>query len=127
MSKGKNTMLTNLEDCPGLPPWVLAMRRAAKEALGESDVVDIVKGQVARAKQGDQGAIKFVFDQLLGGNELKGATFVQNNFYGTEDEGPKKPCGGAPGSGKKVRTLQQRAAAGLPLHVEGDGGEVNLE
>jgi hypothetical protein len=65
--------------------WIQAMRNAAQGALKQEDVEAIVANQVAKAKQGDQAAIKFVFDQLLGG-PMKGATFVQNVYNPPADE-----------------------------------------
>lgn len=63
-----------------MPSWVLKMREAAQAAITEADLIDIVKMQVALAKKGNPAALKFVFDQVLGGAALKGATFVQQNF-----------------------------------------------
>jgi hypothetical protein len=66
------------------------MRQAAQEVLKEEDVKTIVANQVEKAKAGDQAAIKFVFDQLLGG-PLKGATFVQNVYHDGEPPAEEPP------------------------------------
>ena len=102
----------------GLPPWMAKMRAAAMDAIEESDVQEIVENQVKMAKTGDKDAIKFVFDVVLGGQNLKGATFIQH-VYGHED--PAKPVKALGGSNGKLRAMQARAAAGLPLHDPGDG------
>lgn len=94
--------MSNLQksDQAGLPPWVLALREAAQKHVKATDIEEIVKKQVDLAKQGNKDAIKFVFDYVLGGNSMKGATFVQNN-YGPE---PERPAAGgkigAPGGSK---------------------------
>lgn len=83
MGKGNpGNLLTPQDQSPlnVLPPWMLALRQAAEEAINTTDVSEIVKKQVELAKGGDQRAAKFVFDQLLGGAALKGATFIQNNY-----------------------------------------------
>lgn len=63
-----------------MPAWIVAMRRAAREHITEQDIQEIVANQVKAAKKGDRNAIRFVFDQVLGGAAFKGATFVQNNY-----------------------------------------------
>ncbi len=68
-----------------MPSWVAAMREAAMSEIGDADVREIVRNQVVAAKAGDRNAIRFVFEQVLGGAALKGATFVQNN-YGADGE-----------------------------------------
>jgi hypothetical protein len=72
----------------GLPPWMAKMRRAAMDAISEEDIKAIVQNQVKRAKDGDAHAIRFVFDQVLGGGQMKGATFIQNNY--PADDNPQK-------------------------------------
>jgi len=87
------------------------MRRAARETIKTEDIEAIVRNQVQRAKEGDQAAIKFIFGEVLGGNELKGATFVQNVF----DPGqplPTKPAKIKPGSEQKIELMRQRIATG---------------
>lgn len=98
----------------------------AQQALTESDVTAIVRSQVEKAKQGDTKALQFVFDQLLGGNELKGATFIQNN-YGTGDTGrPDKPTQARPGSREKVELMAERMASGNGCFHPDDGSDVDL-
>lgn len=63
-----------------LPPWVQTMRAAAMKVIKQEDVEAMVKAQVDKAKKGDEKAMKFVFEQILGGAQMKGATFVQNNY-----------------------------------------------
>lgn len=94
----------------GLPPWMARMRQAAVDSITETDVKEIVQSQVAKAKQGDPAAIKFVFDQLLGGG-MKGATFIQNNY----GESPDAPLAPNDPPAKQLDKLRSRASAHLPL------------
>jgi rubrerythrin len=64
------------------PSWVVTMRQVAMNALKESDIEAIVANQVEAAKKGDRNAIRFVFEQVLGGQAVKAATYVQNNYHG---------------------------------------------
>ncbi len=108
----------------GLPPWMAKMRAAATNAITETDIAEIVQNQVKRAKAGDQNAIKFVFDQVLGGAQLKGATFIQNNFGG---ESPDKPTDAVPGTPAKLETIRRRVAAGMDSCRPEDRSNVNLD
>ena len=49
--------------------WQSSLRMAAFDAITEDDVAEIVKNQVAKAKQGDANAIKFVMGTVLGANK----------------------------------------------------------
>lgn len=113
------------QDQFGLPPWMLALRTAAQDAIKPADITEIVRQQVERAKKGDDKAIRFVFDYALGGSALKGATFVQNNFTG--EAAPNRPTAARPGTNGKLRTMEQRAAAGLPLSRADDGPMDSLD
>jgi hypothetical protein len=107
-----------------LPPWMAAMREAATGCINEADIKEIVKNQVDRAKKGDPNAIKFVFEQVLGGG-MKGATFVQNIF--TDGPRPDKPGDEVPGTDDKVRLMRRRVAAGLSATNGDDRAHVNLD
>jgi len=75
-----------------------------------------VKKQVERAKAGDAGAIKFVFDQVLGG-PLKGAQFVQNNFHGdtvVHKDGAKLP---EPSVEDRAAIYLQAAGTASPIAI----------
>jgi hypothetical protein len=79
-----STRSTNGELAPrmdaALPPWMAALRAAAQKYIQPADIEEIVRNQVTAAKGGDKAAMKFVFEQVLGGAALKGATFVQNVY-----------------------------------------------
>jgi hypothetical protein len=107
----------------GMPPWMAKMRAAVCDIITPGDIEEIVKNQVARAKSGDPAAIKFVFDQLLGGG-MKGATFIQNNNYG--DEGAGKPSNAVPGTPAKLDLIRRRVEAGLPACNPSDRDDVDL-
>ena len=51
------------------------LRAAMFDAVNPQDITDIVKNRIAKAKEGDKDALKFVTDYLLGANS--GFTFVQ--------------------------------------------------
>jgi hypothetical protein len=127
---GSNTMpVANTKEVAGspLPPWIMMMREAAMKAISISDVADIVKDQVARAKKGDQNAIRFVFDQVLGGAQLKVATFIQNNYTAeTIAAATGKPTPVMPGTPDKVEVMRMRVAAGAEVFNANDGPEVDL-
>jgi hypothetical protein len=108
----------------GLPPWMAKMRSAAQRAISEADVEAMVQAQVKKAKEGDDKALSFIFNQVLGGSQIKGATFIQNN-YGN-DERPDKPTAARPGTADKVDLMRRRVASGNGAFVEGDGGKVDL-
>lgn len=104
-----------------VPPWIAAMRRAAQAVVTADDITEIVRAQVAAAKKGDRNAMKFVFEQVLGGAALKGATFAQHNYYDGAD--PRKPTSSLPGSPEKERVIRKRLRAGLPAFDPADQKE----
>jgi hypothetical protein len=108
-----------------IPSWVVKMREAAASSITEGDIKDIVKAQVQRAKDGNAAALKFIFEQVLGGAELKGATFIQNN-YG-KDESPEKPALALPGSNEKIELMRRRVTSGNGAFVNGDGVNGDLD
>lgn len=112
----------------GLPPWLAAMRQAAMEAVQVEDVKAIVEKQIELAKQGDHKAMKFVFEQVLGGNQMKGMTLIQNNYHVSDPDvaRPDKPTDALPGSRKKLDMMARRAEAGLPLTDGRDRERVDL-
>lgn len=73
-----------------VPQWIQDMRAAVSAALKPEDVKVMIQRQVDKAKEGDVAATKFVLDYVLGGMDLKGATFIQKNYYGKRK---KKPAG----------------------------------
>ncbi len=99
-----------------LPAWIVGMRKAAQEVITEKDIKEIVKSQVKRAKEGDKGAIKFVFEQVLGGSHMKGATFIQNNYR----DDPNKATKVLPGSPGKIEVMKQRVSSGHSACVQAD-------
>lgn len=108
-----------------LPAWVQNMRAAAQKVLKQEDVEEIVKNRVEAAKKGDKHAIRFVFDQVLGGVPVKAAQIVQNNFYGEADR-PDKPTKALPGSRAKIEAMRRRVASGQSA-CSGRDGAPNLD
>jgi hypothetical protein len=120
----------------GMPAWMQQMREAARACIGESDITEIVRGQVERAKKGDAGAIKFVFDQVLGGAAFKGATIIQNNtenHYAAGGPGaaesfdPKRPIRQGASAEERVAITKLRLDAGLPLQDPRDAADRSLD
>lgn len=118
----------SLPDIPGeaLPPWLLAMRQAAMDAIKPDDIKEIVANQVKKAKDGDPAALKFVFDQVLGGAQLKGATFIQNVYQG-EGGDPNAPSDAVPGTKKKLDLIAKRVASGNGAFNKRDREDVDLD
>ena len=89
------------------------LRSAVFDAVSESDVADIVKGIVTRAKDGDQRAVQQVFDYVIG--KQQPARLTQNNYYqASEDVCDDEPIE-TPGSPARIEQLRRRAAAGKSL------------
>jgi hypothetical protein len=101
---------------------MVAMREAAQECVSANDIKAIVQAQIEKAKKGDKDAMKFVFEQVLGGSAFKGATFTQNHYYGDNDL-PDKPTTGRPGSAKKIETMRRRIEAGASPFNSDDAGD----
>lgn len=59
------------------------LRTAVYDAVGESDVTEIVQGITKRAKEGDAKAIGQFFDYVMGGKQ--NVKLVQNNYYDREE------------------------------------------
>lgn len=116
----------NVPEIPteALPPWIATMRKAAMDAVGVDDIKEIVQAQVKKAKEGDANAMKFVFEQVLGGAQLKGATFIQN-VYPTGDR-PDEPSDAIPGTPKKLDLIAKRIASGNGAFNKRDRENVDL-
>lgn len=122
MSQG-GRKFKNTQTCEvALPSWITSLRAAAMKTVQQEDVEEIIRNQVKRAKDGDKNAIQFVFQQLLGGAYIKGATFVQNNYglnpIQPEDLGTRA----LPGSPEKVEVMRERLASGRPATNPNDAG-----
>ncbi len=99
------------------PQWLAALKSAMPS--GE-DLKKIMETQVAKARDGNRAAAKFVFDQVhkMQQSERKQpVTIVQNNFYGDD---PANPVSAEPKTPKKIESMAQRAAARLPLTQPAD-------
>lgn len=113
--------ITKQTDAAGsMPAWMMMMRAAAQKAITEADVTEIVRKQVELAKQGNKDALKFVFGQVLGGDQS--ITLVQNNF----SESPATPTNAVPGTKPKLDKMAARVAAGLPACDPADRKDVDL-
>jgi hypothetical protein len=118
MSSGNGNGLAKSHTDLNLPDWLMKMRRAAVESISEEDVKQIVQAQVKAAKEGNRGAIKFVFDNLLGGN-LQGTTFIQNNF--SQGAAEVRPSDHPKGSSRRIDAMAARVASG---HSPFDDAEI---
>lgn len=62
-----------------------ALRAAMFNGISETDVSDVVKGIVAKAKCGDPQSQKLFFDYLLGGKTKPTKIEVHNHFPSVEE------------------------------------------
>lgn len=114
MSAKRNLkMLKPLDQAPDVPAWQAQLKAAAFDAISESDVQDIVKAMVAKAKTGDANAVKMVFELLL---NPKPTTAIQNNVFVPPAPPPATISHSRPGSSAKILELQARAERGEELH-----------
>ncbi|HUX16240.1 MAG TPA: hypothetical protein VMW52_07185 [Phycisphaerae bacterium] len=116
--KADNELASEVRCEQMVPPWIQRMREMSQKHLTEDVVESIVVGQIERAKKGDRNAIRFVFDQLMGGQALRGATFVQNNYGGDFCEPPDKPL--PPKGPARIEAMRRRAEQRRPLTDLGD-------
>lgn len=100
----------------GVPKWMQLMRQAACAEIRGDDIRAIVRNQIELAKQGDSKAMKFVFEQVLGGAAMQGATFIQHNYGGGGSGVEPGPTRALPGDEDKLDAFAARAARGEPLH-----------
>ncbi len=110
-------------DLMKLPPWLEALRESMGDAIKGDDLKDIMKAQIDKAKGGDRSAAQFVFNQAnkMIREHQKPVTIVLNNFYG--EERPDAGAAAEPGTNAKVRTMQARVAARLPVAIDKDTPE----
>jgi hypothetical protein len=100
-----------------VPAWQAKLKSAAFDAISESDVSEIVKAMVAKAKTGDANAVKMVFELLL---NPKPNTAIQNNVFVPPSPPPAAISNSRPGSSAKILELQARAERGEDLHHAND-------
>lgn len=101
-----------------LPPWLQSLRDAMSGAIQADDLTEIMKAQIVKAKKGDAKAAAFVMNQAsrLIESEQKKVTVIQNNYYNTpEEQKAETPAKSLPGSKDRLRKMEARAAAGMPL------------
>jgi hypothetical protein len=101
------------------PPWLKALRESMAGAIEPSDLKEIMQAQVDKAKQGDERAAKFVFNQahrMMQAEQQKRLTVIQNNYYDTPaEQRPDTPAEMAAGSDAKIRKMRNRLRDGRPL------------
>ncbi len=121
MSRADSAITRRVDET--VPAWVATMREAAQAVLKPADIQAIVANQVAAAKKGDRQAIRFVFEQLLGGAYMRGATFVQHNYAAgaAPPADPAAPTPAIQGSDAKIEAMRRRVAVGLPATNPQDG------
>ena len=136
-------MNVNLRDLPDKTDeagaFMAKMRRAAQVGITAADITGIVQAQVAKARAGDPAAIKFVFDRVIGGLGMDGATIVQENHYHVHEgdapvliervpDEPLPPGVDGPDREARVEAIRRRLEAGqdpvtprdAPQDPEGD-------
>lgn len=94
--------------------WQARMRAAVLAAVGETEITGIVEAIVAKAKGGDLQAARLVLAYAVGSPA-------------TGTHAPSSaPTSAWGGTADKLDILAYRHANGLPLHQDGDGGDVDL-
>lgn len=116
--KADNELATESRCEQMVPLWIQKMRAVAAKHLSDGLVEEIILNQINAAKRGDKNAIRFVFDQLMGGQALKGATFIQNNYCGESGDLPGKPL--PPRGPARIAALRRRVEQHRPLADPGD-------
>lgn len=118
MLKRFNDLATETKCEQMVPLWIQRMRDVAAKHLTTALIDEIVVNQINAAKKGDKNAIKFVFDQLMGGQALKGATFIQNNYGDQSGELPGKPL--PPKGPARIAAMRRRVEQHLSVAEPGD-------
>lgn len=119
MAKGKGRSLTTqTSNVPAEQAMQNKLRQAIFDGVKEQDVKDVVQGIVKRAKDGDQQAMKYFFEYILGGKSGPSKS-VQNNFYmGDDDDQPDGESAMADAS-DRLEVMATRAARGKPVFGNG--------
>lgn len=89
------------------------LRLAMYGAITEQDMAEIVKGMVQRAKDGDEKAVRMVFEYLLAGGKTPSQA-TQINVYPPEKPA-SNPTRAIRGTGAKIEALASRAMNGEEL------------
>lgn len=72
--------------------YAAKLRAAAAKAVSEEAITEIMQNVVKRAKEGDDKAIRFLFDAVLGANQP--VTLKQiNHHHGEPQDEPREPNG----------------------------------
>jgi hypothetical protein len=93
--------------------WQARMRRAFIDQIGEAEIRDVIKAIADKAKKGDLQAARLLLAYAIGSPPRR-------------DAEPTGPTGARGGTSAKVDVIAHRLANGLPLHLNGDGPEVDL-
>lgn len=113
--------------------WQARLRNALFDAVTETDVTEIAKSLVDKAKGGDLGATRLLFSYVLGGTSVKvnQAVFLPPNCSGSVNGNEvgystgysdgsvhalPKPTAAVPGSPDKIEEMSRRFARGEQLH-----------
>jgi hypothetical protein len=94
------------------------LRMAMLDGISETDVKEIIANLVARAKQGDRTALKFVFEYVLGG--AKPLQMVNQKIV---LKMPRQRTAAMQGTRRKLGVMQRRIAAGESCFHPRDGAD----
>lgn len=93
--------------------WQSKLRRVVLETVDEKAVQEILEAIIAKAKEGNLQAARLVLAYAVGAPAQAAAD-------------ARCPTSARAGSKSKLDVLAYRAAHGVELHANGDGGEVDL-
>jgi hypothetical protein len=92
--------------------WQAKMRSVVLDVIDEDEVRAVLEAMLVKAKGGDLAAARLVLSYAVGSPQQRAA-----------DGGP---TGARAGTNGKLDVLAHRAALGVALHQNGDGGKVDL-
>ena len=93
--------------------WQSKMRAVVLETVNEDEIREILKAVIEKAKDGNLQAARLILSYAVGNPPSREL----------ENGGP---TGAKSGTNAKLDVLAHRCANRLPMHVNGDGGDIDL-
>jgi hypothetical protein len=100
--------------------WQSRMRAIVLEEVSESEIREVLRAVLNRAKAGDLQAARLVLQYAVGSPSRRDP----DEYQASDAEIARTGARG--GTQAKLDVLAYRRAHGLPLHCNGDGPEVDL-
>lgn len=122
MATQKNPFsLEKIRDRQETEAYMDKLRKAAFESVQESDVQEIMRALLERAKKAEPRAVQMVMDQLLGMKKQGGDSYSQTNIYEAPEPRKKKKSLPAPGTPEAIADLRRKANRGEELFGAANG------